>query len=48
MKNLLSSFSRKVNTAVKAHFDKNPNDIIALSFGAVVLAFILLITPHIP
>lgn len=48
MKTLLTTISQKLSAAIKAHFDKNPNDVVALSFGALVLAFILLITPHIP
>ncbi|MDZ7807138.1 MAG: hypothetical protein U5K71_08470 [Gracilimonas sp.] len=48
MKTSYSLIKQKVSIAVKTHFDKNPNDIIPLSFGAIVLAFILLITPHIP
>ncbi|MFP8488549.1 hypothetical protein ACKGJO_05555 [Gracilimonas sp. Q87] len=48
MKNLPFIFMQKVSTAIKAHFDKNPNDLIVLSFGAFVLTFILLVTPHMP
>ncbi len=48
MKTLFTTISHKLSEAIKAHFDKNPNDVIALSFGAFVLVFILLITPHIP
>lgn len=48
MKKLLFISLQKLSTAIKAHFEKNPNDLIALSFGAFVLAFILAVTPHMP
>lgn len=48
MKKEHNSFIKKVNAAIKAYFDKNPNDLIALSFGIFVFAFIFLITPQIP
>jgi hypothetical protein len=48
MKKAPISFIQKVNAAIKAYFDKNPNDLIALSFGILVFAFIFLITPQIP
>ncbi|HKK26255.1 MAG TPA: hypothetical protein VJ941_11545 [Gracilimonas sp.] len=48
MKKNSNSFLMKVSKACKAHFNNNPNDLIALYFGIFVLAFILLITPQIP
>lgn len=48
MKESFNLFRLKVKASLIAHFDKNPNDLIALSFGIFVLAFILFITPQIP
>lgn len=48
MKKNSNSFLKKFSKTIKAHFSKNPNDLIALYFGIFVLAFILLITPLIP
>ncbi len=48
MKKTLNSFANNVSKTIKSHFNKNPNDLIAIYFGIFVLAFILLITPQIP
>lgn len=48
MKNSIILYLNKLYRVLKGHFHANPNDLVALSFGAFVLVFILLVTPFIP